>query len=200
MCLQTPAAQGAPEREGSDRPQAFPAGGVHLSLQIDRAHDGKQDSAVPKSNSASEVSPEQPNWTEQERPQLIRKLMLPSWCSDHRLSDPPGLPIHPRKAPQFMCSPWCIPTNPKLAGCARQAHSIQRPFAFFVIAAVVLPCGSLGPLLTPMTTATALALGAKSRKVTCLSGSTWVKLSRNGRVGVGSGAGARVAVRGGVGV
>ena len=77
---------------------------------------------------------------------------------------------------------------------------VQEIRAFFVIPAVVVPCGSLGPLLNPMTTATASALGAKSRKVTRLLGSTWVKLSRNGGVGVASGVGARAAVGGGVGV
>jgi hypothetical protein len=48
MCLQTPAGQGAPEREGSDRPQAFAAGGVHLSLQIDELPTANRIALYPK--------------------------------------------------------------------------------------------------------------------------------------------------------
>ena len=76
----------------------------------------------------------------------------------------------------------------------------KQPFVSFVIAAVVDPCDSEGPLLMPIITSTAFAFGAKSRKVTCLSGSTWVNLFLNVGVGVGSGAAARVAVGVGAGV
>jgi hypothetical protein len=47
-CLQELAGQGAREREGSDHPWAFRAGGVHLSLQIDKAPTANKIALYPK--------------------------------------------------------------------------------------------------------------------------------------------------------